>query len=219
MPPCGYKQWEHSKGHIQNEILGHFDQGWKYHICKRNTWGRETEVICRCLHFLEATIWSAWTSVIQICSVVRTINLLYRSTGIWFHCILSLHAARTMHRLGERGGFSPHPFYLISCEPSHDAYRAAAAAVMHPTTAQRSQPTALTFPASMQRTGWAPSGCPDILQLAQSSLLLTLWFFPTNNLQPLFKNSSSKAFPRQTKLCPTQKHLLCWVPHGVEDQA
>lgn len=117
MPPCGYKQWEHSKGHIQNEILGHFDQGWEYHICKRNTWGRETEVICRCLHFLEATIWSAWTSVIQICSVVRTINLLYRSTGIWFHCILSLHAARTMHRLGERGGFSPHPFYLISCEP------------------------------------------------------------------------------------------------------
>lgn len=202
MPPCGYKQWEHSKGHIQNEILGHFDQGWKYHICKRNTWGRETEVICRCLHFLEATIWSAWTSVIQICSVVRTtycIGPLVSDFTASSPCTLPGQCIDW-----ERGaGFLHIPSTLFPVNPSHDTYRAAAAAVMHPTTAQRSQPTALTFPASMQRTGWAPSGCPDILQLAQSSLLLTLWFFPTNNLQPLFKNSSSKAFPRQTKLCPT----------------
>lgn len=55
--------------------------------------------------------------MVQIYNVVRTTNLLYRPTGVWFHCILSLLTARMLHRLGERCSFSPHSFYLISCEP------------------------------------------------------------------------------------------------------
>lgn len=207
MPPCGYKQWEHLK-----DILQHLKQN------SGSLWPEMEVPHLQEKHLIQENKSHLWMPAFSWRQCLTCMgfsdpnsrwhmDLLYRSSDGWFHCILF---PTYCHMDGwspwERNAdFLQMSRLLFPVILPQKIFREAAAAEAQsqagqPRHNQCSQPTMLTLAASTQplseHLGHVQiPRCPLVTSCSSGA--------PSHQgLTTPFKSSSHKDFPRQNKICP-----------------